>query len=75
MTGLTKVRDFRFVLDPSEDIDDYMARWDKELTELQATGLTIAGQGPDGDEPVRAYLLDETDPTGPIVQVYRTEAL
>lgn len=66
------MRDFSFTLDPSEDIDDYLARWDKELAELQSTGLTIQGNGPDGDEPARAYLLDPEDPTGPIVQVFHT---
>lgn len=69
------MREFRFTSDPAEDIDAYMARWDKELLELQASGHTIQGTGPDGDEPVRAFLLDEADLAGPIVMVYRTVAL
>ena len=45
--------EFHFTVDPAEADSDREARWDKELTELHAQGLTIEGAGPDGDWPIR----------------------
>ena len=74
--------EFRFPVDPLESWEDRETRWDKELTELQSTGLTVAGLGPDGDYPTRYEFPDgksvnETDLPldGPFVEVYETKAL
>lgn len=73
---------FRFVVVPVEDESIREARWDRELSILQATGRTVAGVGPDGDWPVLIEYPDgrtidsTTSPLdGPFVEVYGTKPL
>lgn len=55
-------KEFRFQVDPTEDLVGRETRWDKELAELHDQGLTVQGVGPDGDYPVR-YDFDESGTT------------
>lgn len=73
---------FRFLVDPSEDHEAREHRWDAALLQLQATGLTIQGTGPDGDFPLRYEFpdgksIEETSLPldGPFVEVYDTVPL
>lgn len=64
------MREFRFKVDPAEDLDDRCGRWDKEVLALQAEGLTIRGTGPDGDEPIRFEGPAEENLAGPYIEIY-----
>lgn len=76
------VKEWRFQVDPAEGIEAREVRWDKELAELQAEGLTIQGVGPDGDYPIRYdFALDGSlsfdewwkgNPSTPWFEVYNT---
>lgn len=66
--------EFKFVVDPCEDEGDRETRWDKALLELQSSGYTIRGTGPDGDEPIR-FETDESDLAGPYTEVYEVVSL
>ena len=61
--------DYRFTVDPKETEDSRNVRWDKQLLELQATGYTTKGCGPDGDYPLR-YEPNPYDLGGPFVEIY-----
>lgn len=69
-----KVREYRFTVDPKETEDSRNVRWDKQLLELQATGYTIKGCGPDGDYPLR-YEPNPYDLGGPFVEIYEAVPL
>lgn len=64
------MREFKFVVNPCEDVLDKMARWDEALLELHAAGKTILGRGPDGDEPIRFEGPNPADLAGPFTEVY-----
>lgn len=53
------IEEFRFKVEPKEDLVTREERWDAELLKLQSRGLTIKGTGPDNDYPVRyAFSAD-----------------
>lgn len=69
--------EYKFVVDPTEDDDARWSRWDQQLQELHAGGLTVAGVGPDGDWPIRNEPAEGqtwadfwADPTGKFTEVY-----
>ena len=74
--------EFKFLVDPAESDEEREARWDKELGQLQSTGYTVSGVGPDGDWPIRndppegkSWTEFWQDPTQPFVEVYNTVPL
>lgn len=77
--------EFRFKVIPTEDLVSREERWDREIQQLQATGLTVQGVGPDGDYPIRyAFAEDDSlsfdewwkgNPETPWFEVYNTVPL
>lgn len=63
---------FYFLVIPGEGGHLSEARWDKVLCNLQSSGRTILGTGPDLDWPIRYELVDESDPFGAFYEVFDT---
>ena len=72
---VAKVREFKFEVDPAEDLDTRWERWDREVMALQSEGLTVRGTGPDGDDPIRFEGPDPSNLAGPYTEVYDTVPL
>ena len=66
---------FRFRVEPGEDFDAWADRWDKEVNELTARGLTLVGRGKDNEEPLSIELEDPAHPDGPYTEVFGVRPL
>ena len=69
------MREFKFEVDPAEDLDTRWERWDREVMALQSEGLTVRGTGPDGDDPLRFEGPYLSDLAGPYTEIYEVVPL
>lgn len=74
-SGRPETPDFFFLVIPGEDTLLREARWNKVINNLQSSGQTILGVGPDLDWPVRYELADDNNPFGPFYEIFHVVTL